>query len=261
VKSLSSNVKYQMKKTMKEIKDYPPGEWRKVDHFERLVNDLNKSLKVLQIQGFELAKEVSPFNFAADHYSSTGKTINDRGFNSLLFHIENLEEVLLNLNNNKVQSSLHQSNSQSPQSVFIVHGRDELALSQTENIVRRLGLEPIVLRRKANQGLTLIEKFEKHSNVKFAIVLLTPDDVGALSENGPTPHLQFRARQNVIFELGFFYGKLGRAQVCCLLKGGVEKPSDIDGISYIGYSNFVEERELDIMKELKAAGIETNIYV
>lgn len=249
-------AKYQMKKTMKEIKDYPSREWRKVDHFERLVNDLNTALKVLQANGLASAKEVSPFNFASDHYSSTGKTINDRGFNSLMFHIEILEEILLN---SKIQPSSHQSNLSN--GIFIVHGRDELALSQTENIVRRLGLEPIVLRRKANQGLTLIEKFEKHSDVKFAIVLLTPDDVGALSENGPTPHLQFRARQNVIFELGFFYGKLGRANVCCLLKGGVEKPSDIDGISYIGYSNFVEERELDIMRELKASGIETNIFV
>ncbi|MBO1000651.1 nucleotide-binding protein [Bacillus sp. SD075] len=246
-------VNLELKRIIREIKTYPQEDWKRTEHFERYVRDINKGINYLQnVSNNTNFKRFVPFDFKSDHYSSTGKTINERGYESLLFYIEQIEDCFLNTNQNvdKKQSSPLNNNK-----IFIVHGRDELALLQTENIVSRLGLEPIVLKRMANQGLTLIEKFEKHSDVKYAIVLLTPDDVGALNE--PTPHYQFRARQNVIFELGFFYGKLGRSNVCCLLKSGVERPvnpSDIDGISYIPYSNSVEEKELDIIKELNAVG-------
>ncbi|MFP8784309.1 TIR domain-containing protein [Planococcus plakortidis] len=142
--------------------------------------------------------------------------------------------------------------------IFIVHGREKKALLETEGIIHRAGLKPIVLNRMANSGQTLIEKFEKYSNVKFAIVLLTPDDIGALYEEVPLESLnyKFRARQNVLFELGFFYGKLGRSNVCCVMKSNVEKPSDIDGIAYLPYEHSVEELEYSILKELKEADID-----
>ncbi|MCY8391139.1 nucleotide-binding protein [Bacillus haynesii] len=144
---------------------------------------------------------------------------------------------------------------------IIVHGRDKTALLETEGILNRVGLEPVVLNRMVNSGLTLIEKFEKNSDVKYAIVLLTPDDIGALYENAPLESLsyKFRARQNVIFELGFFYGKLGRSNVCCILRSNVEKPSDIDGIAYLQYNQSVEEIEYSILKELKEAKIEIRV--
>ena len=114
--------------------------------------------------------------------------------------------------------------------VFVVHGHDEAAKLTVARLLEKLGLEPIILHEQANQGRTIIEKIEKYSDVAFAVVLLTPDDVGALKNK--KPELKSRARQNVILELGFFLGSLGRQRVCPLVKGDVEKPSDYDGVVY-----------------------------
>jgi len=147
-----------------------------------------------------------------------------------------------------------------PPKIFIVHGHDEIAKTQLENLLYRLGTEPIILHRQANKGRTIIEKFEAESDVQYAIVLLTPDDFGARVgfPKDKDSKVRFRARQNVIFELGFFYGKLGRDHVCCLYKKGkqeIELPSDTDGILYIPFGNSVEEAESKIRQELIAAGI------
>ena len=92
--------------------------------------------------------------------------------------------------------------------VFVVHGRDEGSKETVARFLSKLGLQPVVLHEKANQGRTIIEKFEQYAGVGFAVVLLTPDDIGAPQDE--SAGLQPRARQNVIFELGFFLGKLGR---------------------------------------------------
>lgn len=205
------------------------------------------------------------FEFETFHYSSSGKTIHPTGYKSLLNHIELIEEMIPILpqpqNHQNVMKEKSVENEENTK-IFIVHGRDNTALLETEGIIRRAGLEPIVLSRMANSGLTLIEKFEKHSNVKYAIVLLTPDDIGALSENAPLEslNLRFRARQNVIFELGFFYGKLGRANVSCIYKSTVELPTDINGVAYLPYTQSVEELEFAILKELKEADIEVKVF-
>jgi len=136
--------------------------------------------------------------------------------------------------------------------IFIVHGRDDVAKLSVESFLTTLGLEPIILHKQANQGKTIIEKIEAHSDVDFAVVLLTPDDEGRLKGE---EKLEARARQNVIFELGYFMGKLDRKYVCGLCKEGFELPSDYHGITYItmdkhdGWHN-------KLAKELKAAGIE-----
>ena len=98
--------------------------------------------------------------------------------------------------------------------------------------MEKLGLEPIILHEQASEGKTTIEKFETYAHdVAFAIVLLTPDDVGAAV--GDKPNLRERARQNVIFELGYFIAKLGRSRVCALYNDKVELPSDYRGIVYV----------------------------
>ena len=98
--------------------------------------------------------------------------------------------------------------------------------------LEKLGLQPIILHEQPNSGRTIIEKFETYSSdISFAIVLLTPDDIGGINENDQEQ--QPRARQNVIMELGYFMGRLGRTRVCALHKGGVELPSDYQGVVYI----------------------------
>jgi len=116
--------------------------------------------------------------------------------------------------------------------VFVVHGRDEAAKNAVALFLQRVGLTPIILHEQPNAGRTIIKKFEVYSgDVAFAVVLLTPDDFG--SEVRETPDFKRRARQNVIMELGFFIGKLGRTRVCALHKGSVELPSDYQGIVYV----------------------------
>src|SRR5260370_22453937 len=115
-------------------------------------------------------------------------------------------------------------------SVFIVHGRDEGRKEAVARFLNTLDLKPVILHEQASRGRTLIEKFEAHADVSFAVVILTGDDSG-----GPTgsESLRPRGRQNVVFELGYFVGRLGRKKVCTLYEEGVEIPSDFSGIVYV----------------------------
>src|SRR5579883_941626 len=116
--------------------------------------------------------------------------------------------------------------------IFIVHGHDDAAKEAVARFIHQMDLSPVILNEQPNEGQTIIEKFEKSSSeVGYAVVLLTPDDVGA-PKNKPE-ELKPRARQNVIFELGYFAAKLGRKNVCALYKGGIEIPSDYHGVVYI----------------------------
>jgi hypothetical protein len=110
------------------------------------------------------------------------------------------------------------SNHQS-KDIFIVHGHDEAAKPAVARFIEHLGLHPIILHEQADRGRTIIEKFEHHSDVGFAVVLLTPDDMGHPKDEPPKSNP--RARQNVIFELGFFFGMLNCSRVCALLKGDI----------------------------------------
>jgi predicted nucleotide-binding protein len=136
--------------------------------------------------------------------------------------------------------------------VFIVHGHDGSVKLEVADFLQRItGERPIILHEKADSGRTIIEKFEDHaSEAGFAVVLLTADDVG--SAKG-TATLNPRARQNVVLELGFFYGALGRGRVVALYEEGVEIPSDIMGVLYKPLSG---NWHTELAKELRAAGID-----
>ncbi len=136
--------------------------------------------------------------------------------------------------------------------VFLIHGRDEGVRDKVARFLGQLELEPVILAEQASQGKTIIEKFEDHAQVGFAIALLTPDDTGSLSNDVDTPRP--RARQNVIFELGYFIGRLGREGVCALTKGDVEVPSDYSGVVYIPMDDG-DGWEVKLVRELKAAGL------
>lgn len=131
--------------------------------------------------------------------------------------------------------------------VFIVHGHNEAANLEVARTIERLGLKSIILREQPNSGQTIIEKFEKYAyEANFAVILLTADDKIGDNQN-------YRARQNVIFEMGYFMGKLGRSHVMCLLQNGVEKPGDIDGIVYTPLDSSGAWK-FSIVKELKNTG-------
>ncbi|PHS03563.1 MAG: nucleotide-binding protein [Kordia sp.] len=142
--------------------------------------------------------------------------------------------------------------------VFIVHGHDELIKTETARFIENLGLKPIILHEQASSGKTIIEKIEEYSNVGFGIVLYTPCDIG--SKKGEEIQLKDRARQNVVFEHGYLIGKIGRKNVCALVKGNIETPNDISGVVYISFEN---EWRFNLAKELRNSGyaIDMNLVI
>lgn len=156
----------------------------------------------------------------------------------------------------KISSTTDETPQISNNKIFVVHGHDEIAKNELEIFLKNSGLEPIVLHRQPDQGRTIIEKFEVYSDVGFALIILTPDDVFyTLNEENKKYELaEKRARQNVIFEWGVFVGKLGRDRVCCLHKKSVELPSDIHGVLYKPFNDSIKDTFYDLLQELKAAG-------
>ncbi len=139
--------------------------------------------------------------------------------------------------------------------VFIVHGHDGEARETVARFLQNIGFTPVILNQEANQGRTIIEKIEAHSDVGFAVVLLTPDDLGqARTEND----LQPRARQNVLLELGYFMALLGRSKVCVLRKGEVSVPSDFAGVVWEEMDS-AGGWKLKLARELQVAGHTVNM--
>lgn len=141
--------------------------------------------------------------------------------------------------------------------VFIVHGHDDEAKETVARFVENFGIEATILHEQANRGQTIPEKFEEHAGeAGFAIILLTPDDVGA--SQAEANKFKPRARQNVVLGLGYFWGRLGRGRVCVLHKGGVELPSDMQGLLYVPM-NSPDEWQLSLAREMKQAGLPINL--
>ncbi|SRR6266568_2036725 len=136
--------------------------------------------------------------------------------------------------------------------VFIVHGRDDAPKQTVARFLERVGLNAIILHEQSNRGRTVIEKFEDHAAVQFAVVSLTPDDIGRLATEDDSAS-EPRARQNVVFEMGYFIGRIGRSRVFPLKVGGVEIPSDYSGVVYTEMDSRGGWKG-DLVRELKAAG-------
>jgi predicted nucleotide-binding protein len=134
-----------------------------------------------------------------------------------------------------------------------VHGRSESLKQQVARFLEGLGIRVIILHEQPDKGRTIIEKFEDHADVRFAVVLLGADDEGRLREE---TSFSLRARQNVVFELGYFIGKLGRGRVCALVETGVEIPSDLHGVLYIPFEG---AWKLALARELKASDLEVDL--
>jgi predicted nucleotide-binding protein len=161
---------------------------------------------------------------------------------------------------NNLQTSSKKNNSERP-TVFIVHGNDNEAKETVARFVEKLELHVVILHEQPSRGRTIIEKFEDFAEkVAFAVVLLTPDDIATSRNN--TKSYKFRARQNVIYELGFFNAKLGRHRVCALCKndpkGDFELPSDFLGVVYVPLDS-AGAWKMQLAKEMREAGLKINL--
>ena len=140
----------------------------------------------------------------------------------------------------------------------MVHGRDQAAKLEVRTFLSKLELDPVILEEQPSGGQTVIEKFEGKSDVNLAVVLLTPDDEGRLANSTDKLEPRPGARQNVIFELGFFVGKLGRSKVFVLHKGEVELMSDYQGVIYIDMDD-EKGWQLRLANEIEAAGVSVDL--
>ena len=137
--------------------------------------------------------------------------------------------------------------------VFVIHGRDVGTRALIARFLESLDLEPVILQEQPDRSRTIIEKFEEYAQVNFAIALFTPDDFGGLKGDDP----QSRARQNVVFEFGYFIGKYGRERVRALVKGNIEIPSDYSGILYIPLDDSAGWK-IRLVGDLKSAGFDVD---
>ena len=143
-------------------------------------------------------------------------------------------------------------NAKNRRNVFISHGHDEEAIATVAKFVENLGLKVTVLDKRPKKGQTIIDKFEEQvDEAGFAIVLLTPDDIGSSKATGKR---KLRARQNVIFELGYLLGGLGGERVCALYKEGVELPSGIRDVAYVPMDS-ADDWKLKLSQGMRKAGL------
>jgi len=144
--------------------------------------------------------------------------------------------------------------------VFIVHGRDNEAKQEVARFIETIGLTPIILHEQASGGKTIIEKIEHYSDeAGFAIVLYTACDRGRGAHETKIPARQ-RARQNVVFEHGYLMAKLGRENVCALVKGEIETPNDISGVVYVAH-DVAGAWKTEVAKELKVSGYQVKDFI
>lgn len=146
--------------------------------------------------------------------------------------------------------------------VFVVYGHDSDRRNELEAMLRRWHLEPVILDQLPSAGATVIEKLETYiaeNDVRFGVVLATPDDEGY--PRGQPAEVRWRVRQNVVLELGMLLLKLGRARVAVLLQAPskMEPPSDIKGVIYIPFEETLKDVQLDLVREMVEAGIEIDV--
>jgi predicted nucleotide-binding protein len=172
----------------------------------------------------------------------------ERAIDGLISAIKHIEEKMETNSNFKIDTS-------AVNKIFVVHGHDHGSRETVARFIEKLGLTVVILDEMPNNGAsTVIEKLVEHAKeVAFAIIIMTPDDLGGVINN---PSQMPRARQNVIFEFGYFIGKIGRNKVCILSKGEFEIPSDFSGV----LRHKLEESDWrsKLEQELNVAGLQFN---
>jgi hypothetical protein len=240
------------------------GSPRDVEEKERIWNDYTRQLLKRLFTTEEISREFGSMRSTWDpnigeYLRNLAREIRGMlvGLRSILRRLELFEEVpdATPVSVAPVVEDPDQAVTSPGRDVFVVHGRDEGAKQTVARFLEKLHLRPIVLHEQPNQGSTIIEKLQRHSQVSFAVVLLTPDDEG---RQVGTSEWQSRARQNVILELGFFVGFLGRERVCAPKSPGVEVPSDLAGVVYIELDP-KGAWNLALGRELKAARLDIDL--
>lgn len=172
------------------------------------------------------------------------------------YTIDITREILIESKGNLTPQAIKQlqnSATSNKDKVFLVHGKDNAAKQELARFIEKLGFQPIILHEQSNAGMTIIEKLEKYTDVGFGIILYTPCDIGY--ENQYEDQKKPRARQNVIFEHGYLTAKLGRQNVCALVKNKVEIPNDIAGVVYVPLDSS-DSWKIQLAKNMKSSGYE-----
>lgn len=190
----------------------------------------------------------------ANYYPKNGKVV-FQGKNKQLC------DRLKNFADSSVSTFRNGNNARSKKKVFVVYGHDTTSRNELEVLLRRWKLEPIILDQLPSGSQTVIEKIESYTgdDIGFGVVLATPDDEGH-KKNAPDEK-KYRARQNVVLELGILLAKLGRKKVAILMKGhDMERPSDIHGLIYLPFTdNLIEEVKVSLGKEMYNQGYDIDI--
>jgi len=237
-----------LKQTAERIKSLSAEDAR----FDAWYNSTVRTLK--KIYG-EKSHEVSSFedipffdvNVAIFEGAFVNNQIYQKGIEVAILYLDDY------INDNRKNDMIQKTTSKLD--IFIVHGRNDTAKYKIKSFMQTLKLNPIILHEQTNRGKTIIEKFEEYSNVPAAIILFNDDDLGKYKDDDK---LEKRARQNVIFEAGYFIGKLGRANTIILLDESLKIPSDLDGYVYIKMDEN-NRWHIELAKELKDIGYDIDL--
>lgn len=225
---------------------------------KELKMNIDKIKNILKENNYEIKNTPKEIKNGMQIKLQNGITINIFDTGTVQVQGKNhLEEEKYKIEKLLNHSTSHKGNGEKiDNKVFVVYGHDKSARQSLTDMLRRWKLEPLVLDELPSEGQTIIEKLEKYtSDVQFAVVLVTPDDEGYRA--GHPDEKKFRARQNIILELGLLLSKLGRKKVAILLKTDkdIDRPSDIQGLIYIPFKDDLQkEAGLSLAKEMNLQG-------
>jgi len=165
-----------------------------------------------------------------------------KNFESDIHHDVDIEEREQKGLNNASHKESHKNN------IFIVHGHNDSVKDKVADFIYKLGIEPVILNKQINKGQTILEIFEEYSDIKAAIIILTNEDISNYNDDS---EFEKRARQNMIFEAGYFLGKLGKNNMIVIAEQGVILPSVLEGYAYFKMDQ-EDKWKTDIAKKLKS---------
>ena len=224
--------------------------------YEDYLNKYNLLLKDLQSLGFfKELKFIEQVPFSDQAFDS-GFTKHEQAKLREITNASNslLRKVKLLLSPPKSDNRVN--NQVRSNKIFVVHGHDNEMKLDVAQTLQKLDLDPIILHEKPNRGQTIIVEITDYAHVSFAIVLLSSDDLAYPEEKTPD-EAKYRIRQNVIFELGYFLGRLGRQNVIALIrkKKDFKIPNDYNGILWIEYKS---GWYFKLIKELQACNFDVD---